>query len=515
MPVADLPPAPQWEMVELVLQSNHAYENPYVEVDVWVDFTHEDGTTLRRPGFWDGDDTFKVRFASTKDDGTWHWESDANVDDPGLADGSGSLAATPATKETAFSQHGFWTIDPGARQIRHHDGSDAFMVADTPWAIPWRATHGEVEIYAADRQAKGFNAALLMSVMPDQDAEGPTDRTQPHGFARGFADLSQGQLKQLDPAYFQYLDRSVQTLVEHGIVPVWNPVFHGYGWKGLRVAGPDVPPSDYARYCRYLVARYGAHPAIWLVLGDGNGHEPTIRPGGQEIEKWDAYQHPTGLHYGPHWPPQAKQAEPWLDFQWTQTGHSGEHRQDRLAAMWNTHPNKAAANGEPTYENISRMGNGAGWWQGHEAWSNLCAGGVMGVVYGAGSLWNWIHPGEVDQPEWARAPDTSWRQALDFEGSNYVGLMSRILDGLPLHGIHPDHTTTYGRRAVFAPNQLLIVYLESGGNHQVIRDDIPDRYRVYDLKTGEVTLTGSISESGRTIRDTGDGPRAVIYSTTY
>ena len=93
--------------------------------------------------------------------------------------------------------------------------------------------------------------------------------------------------------------------------------------------------------------------------------------------------------------------------------------------------------------------------------------------------------------------------------------MSRILDGLPLHGIHPDHTTTYGRRAVFAPNQLLIVYLESGGNHQVIRDDIPDRYRVYDLKTGEVTLTGSISESGRTIRDTGDGPRAVIYSTTY
>jgi hypothetical protein len=515
MITADLPPAPQWEMVEIALEADHVYANPYVAVEVWVDFTHEDGTTLRRPGFWDGDDTFRVRFASPKASGVWTWESDANVDDSGLTDESGSLAASPPMTDNAFTRHGFWTMDPGSRQIRHQDGTVTLMVADTPWALPWRATHDQVKTYAADRQAKGFNAALLMSVMPDQDAEGPTDRTLPHGFARGFADLEDGELKQLDPTYFQYLDQSVAILVQHEIVPVWNPVFHGFGWKGLRVAGPDVPPADFARYCRYLVARYGAYPAMWLVLADGNGHEATIRPGGREIERWDAYQHPTGLHYGPHWPPQAKQAEPWLDFQWTQTGHNGEHRPERITAMWFSQPTKAAANGEPTYENIGRMGNGAGWWQGHEAWSNLCAGGVMGVVYGAGSLWNWLHPGEADHPQWARAPATSWREALDFEGSKYVGLMRHILHDLPLAGITPDHATTYGRRAVFAPDQLLIVYLENGGNHTVIRDDIPDRYRVYDLQTGEITRTGSIREDGRSIADTGTGPRAVIYSTTY
>jgi hypothetical protein len=51
--------------------------------------------------------------------------------------------------------------------------------------------------------------------------------------------------------------------------------------------------------------------------------------------------------------------------------------------------NGASANGEPTYENGGRRGRAAGWWQGHEAWCNLCAGGSMGVVYGAGSLWQW------------------------------------------------------------------------------------------------------------------------------
>ena len=57
--------------------------------------------------------------------------------------------------------------------------------------------------------------------------------------------------------------------------------------------------------------------------------------------------------------------------------------------MWEKQPAKAIANGEPTYENIGAPGRAAGWWQGHEAWNNLTAGGTMGVVYGAGSLWQW------------------------------------------------------------------------------------------------------------------------------
>ncbi len=75
-----------------------------------------------------------------------------------------------------------------------------------------------------------------------------------------FEDLPDGRLRDLNPDYFGRFDVLVDILVAHDLVPVLQPVFHGFGWKGLDVAGTVVPEEDYARYCRYLVARYGARP---------------------------------------------------------------------------------------------------------------------------------------------------------------------------------------------------------------------------------------------------------------
>ena len=83
----------------------------------------------------------------------------------------------------------------------------------------------------------------------------------------GFEDLPNGRLNQLNPAYFQYLDGLLDILVAHEIVPVLQPVFFGVGRKGLSTAGKVVPPEEYAHHCRYLVARYGARPAIYFVGG--------------------------------------------------------------------------------------------------------------------------------------------------------------------------------------------------------------------------------------------------------
>ena len=174
------------------------------------------------------------------------------------------------------------------------------LCADTAWALPWRATVEQAEIYARDRQAKGFNAALLMTVQPDMDCQGPRSRTEDLGFDVGFEDLPKGTLRQLRPEYFQMFDRLTGILVAHGIAPVYQPVFHGYGWKGRRTAGNAVARRT-TRHCRYLVARYGARPAIWLV-GDTPGPSGILAQldrAGQAIEEWDAYRQPTGIHYGP------------------------------------------------------------------------------------------------------------------------------------------------------------------------------------------------------------------------
>ncbi len=501
-----------WREVEIQLTAMRDYPNPYTDLDVWAEFTHENGLTVRRPAFWDGALSWALRFASPVASGRWAWRTFCSVDDPGLAGHTGHiLCETGPSPENRFYRHGFWRMSPGGRNLIHADGTAALLAADTAWALPWRATEEQCRTYAADRHSKGFNAALLMSAQPDMGARGPRDRSADEGFDVGFEDLAAGHINRLNPSYFQCLDRLLSILVEHEIVPVLQPVFQGYGWKGLGVAGTVVPPVEYARYCRYLVARYGARPAIYLVGADGSGYEPQVAAGGQEVERWDAYSQPTGIHYRPHADNCARQDAAWLDFQWCQTGHIGEHLPERVADMWRNLPVKAVANGEPTYEHIGKRGRAAGWWQGHEAWSNLCAGGTMGVVYGAGSLWQWrLHDDEPGHEAWCSAAGSGWREASDFEGSRYVGGVAKIVDGLPLADLAPDWKVTLGRRGLLVPDRLFIGYVEDGGPLRLFGEAIPHRYRVVDPRTGRVTGSGVRSQAEPEIPDSGGGPRVYI-----
>lgn len=134
--------APQWQEVELSFTATRDRANHYADSEAWADFTHEDGTSMRRPMFWDGGQTFRLRFASTKSSGVWRWITSDRDGDPGLRGHSGTLAAEPAAPEnsTIFTRHGFWSILPGGRNLVHADGRPRLLCADTAWALPWRAT---------------------------------------------------------------------------------------------------------------------------------------------------------------------------------------------------------------------------------------------------------------------------------------------------------------------------------------------------------------------------------------
>lgn len=504
--------APQWTTIELSFTARTDTPDPYPGVDLEVRFIHQSGLVLRRPGFWDGGPRWKVRFASPLSEGRWSWESRCLPALPGLHGEFGHLQATPSKGQGRFEKHGLLRMSPQGRSVEHADGSPFLVVADTAWALPWRATEEGCREYARTRQAQGFNACLMMTVQPDMRAVGPRSRTEDEGFMVGFDDLPDGHLNRLVPTYFQEYDRLIEILLEHEIVPVHQPVFHGYGWKGLQVAGPVVPPEEYARYCRYLVARYGSYPAFYLVGADGDGMAPGICPGGAAIEAHDAYQQPTGIHYQPHARNRAWQSEPWLDFQWCQTGHNGWHLPERVMDMWRNCPAKGVANGEPTYENIGHTGKASGWWQGHEAWSNLCAGGTMGVVYGAGSLWQWkLHPDEPGHAEWCSAPGCGWREALRFPGAGHVGAMQRILQGLPLAGLFPDWTSTHGIPALSLPGKLLILYLPDGGGFTLLDPEAPRAYRVFDPRDGKILSQSTVQRTHEYIRLQPDVPLVVVF----
>ena len=98
----------------------------------------------------------------------------------------------------------------------------------------------------------------------------------------------------------------------------------------------------------------------------------------------------------------------------------------------------------------------------------------MGLVYGAGSLWQWrLHAQEPGHADWCTAPGAGWREALDFEGSRYPGIAAKLFDGLPLAGMEPNWTCTYGKRGLLVPGKLFVLYLPEGGDAAILSPPCP------------------------------------------
>ena len=116
-------------------------------------------------------------------------------------------------------------------------------------------------------------------------------------------------------------------------------------------------------------------------------------------------------------------------------------------------PIKGVANGEPTYEGVRGTALGADWWQGNEAWSNLCAGGTMGVVYGAASLWQWgLRPDEPGHEEYFLAPGRRLARGPGLRGLVVRRARSaRVVRDLPLLDFAPDWTSLLGSRLLSVP----------------------------------------------------------------
>lgn len=519
--------AEQWAETEIVFSSEKQVQNPYTEIEFWVEFTLPSGEKLIRPGFWDGGNTFKVRFANSLDKGEWNWKSFASDStDVGLHGKTGKLVSAPYSGNNELVKNGLLKMSPGKRNVVYANGKPFLMIGDTPWALPWRGTVESVTEYAQKRQSQGINTALLMSLQPDRDTKGPRNRTEHEAFDVAFEDLKDGHINQPNIAYFQYFDTLRNILLDHGIVPVYQPVFHGYGWKGQKVLGWDMDASEYARYCRYLIARYGAKHAMWLVGADSDGRNKGVKEGGEEIQEWDAYHQPTGIHYSPAddfipdwWDKpepfvphlnKTNQEQSWLDFQWCQTGHGGAHLFHKVERMYNNLPVKASANGEPTYEGIKDSVNGSGWWQGHEAWSQFCSGGTMGVVYGAGGLWNWKLFKDEVWPDWANS-NVSWKEAIQLPGANYVGYLGKALEGLDITDIEKHQELAGDKLCLAKPGSLYILYVPEGG--EVIISDLPAnlKFRWFNPDKGVFYDEGSTTASQQFLSEKGT-PSVLIVS---
>jgi hypothetical protein len=142
-------PVHVWEKVELTFHAKNHYENPYTNVEVWVDLKGP-GFDKRCYGFWDGGDVFRVRILATSP-GEWTWRSGSNQKDAGLNDQEGNFTAgewSEAEKTAVPTRRGFIRPTANGHAFEYADGTPFLLLGDTWYAaatfrFPWNEDNKE------------------------------------------------------------------------------------------------------------------------------------------------------------------------------------------------------------------------------------------------------------------------------------------------------------------------------------------------------------------------------------
>jgi hypothetical protein len=297
---------------------------PARSVEFWVRFRHEgDGATYKVHGFWDGDGqgrasgrAFKVRFCPTAP-GRWYLaEVHSSAAELGGQKQGDYVTATPS------SHKGFWLSDPasGGRWYGRSDGTHPYIIGVTHLTfLSGRTTDGRFEgSPAADIAAAAtyFNK-VRFSIHADR---------YPHPAEKPFLDNAGHPVESGDyshrpnPAWFRNrVDAAVQAAFDRDVI------------ADLVLAGPASADSrstlragentdDPTPFLRYVAARYGSYPNVWLCLAtEYNGLAPRYTP--VEMRRFGAIlrgflPYPTPLSVGGRagdWNQAVSSEPPWND----------------------------------------------------------------------------------------------------------------------------------------------------------------------------------------------------------
>lgn len=436
----------QWSIFELPLTSSHNYDNPFQDVWLNTTFVSDQGEVRRIDGFWDGGDQWKVRFAPPTA-GQWRYTTEcSDAFNQGLHGVTGSFVCASGTGGTRFEQHGSVQVDAGKRHFIHTDGTPFFYLADTAWNGPLLSTDDEWKHYLAARVGQGFTAVQWVATQwiaaPDGDIEG---RLPFEGHDR----------VTVNPAVFQRLDTKVEQIAQAGLLNV-IVLLWGADWGEYEVMkinpGLTLPEEQAARLARYMVARWGAYPVIWLLGGDSEyrgARAERWRRIGREVFGGRDHHAPVALHpNGMAWHADEFRDEAWLSFLGYQGCHFGDDSAFRWAVygppatQWHLEPRRPIINLEPPYENHVNISNPSRRLSADEVrralyWS-LLVSPTAGVSYGGHGVWGWD---DGTRPPTAHAGSgipLPWREALHMPAAEQLRHLIGLFSGLDWWRLMPD-----------------------------------------------------------------------------
>ncbi len=416
------------EAITFNLTSGRAYDNPYTEVSVNALFEGPNGEKLTVPAYWAGGTTFKVRFAPTSE-GTWTYTTACtNKADRGLNGKTGTFEVKNNPSANDLLKHGRLKVSSSGDYLVHTDGTPFFWLADTSWfAMGERGDFETVFKPIVDKRAEqgytAFQSILWVS---------STKALLQHYNEGGMQWNNDALWRDLNPEYWNWVEKRVQYLVDKGIVPVL-----GFDWGGS-VTAENL--EDYKRVVRYAIARLSAYPVVWVVAGECCAHydadkayQANYDALGYYIDSVDPYGNLTTVHDTREYQDDFITSG-WCDFIMSEGGHNaGEFDY----CDWDIMSESAANAGKPwleaeaKYEKITTHVPDETRMIAYLAVMN----GSFGYSYGAEGLW------ELTQDEndfyqnensmWIKTP-IPWYDALEFEGgTTWMPNFKNIFTSLP------------------------------------------------------------------------------------
>ena len=425
-----------WHATEITLTSSFAYKHPFNDVDVSATFSNKE-LSITRPAFWDGGNTWRIRFAPTRA-GTWTYTTTASdTANSGLNGQSGTVIVSDNRRGPAIFTHGFIRVSDNHRYFVYDDGTPFFYLGDTHWfAMRERFTISNLPDCSSQfkrevdtRLAEGFTVY--------QSEWMPASVQNPAAPQEAFYDWKNGITEDSLPG-FRNIDRKFQYLADHGMV-----IANALAWRDSIVGYDD---GYIRKLARYWSARYGAYPVLWTMAQEVDTSYPGDSPSlddkwqtmAQALSASDDYHHPLSAHMcntnvtvasTSSW--RTKPYHTWYAAQ----VQGGPMSAACASDFWNSTPTKPAIVYEAGYENF--WADEAG--ERCQAYTAFLSG-FYGYGYGVAGIWDDGY--SCDPPDRGTPYDKNrhvWYDALVRPSGMQMGYMRKFFEQIRWWELAPHY----------------------------------------------------------------------------